>query len=80
LHILLTGFAIIEVEGRIELRPPAKPGITEAIQVSSRTLQNPKPALPDGFAAEDGTHIHILFNDFRGNGAGMGTPPPTVKL
>jgi hypothetical protein len=34
LQFVFTGFAIIEVEQRIELRPQAEPGLPEAIQFS----------------------------------------------
>ena len=47
LHILFTGFAIIEMEAKIEVRSQAERGVPEAIESGSERFRSPKTALPD---------------------------------
>ena len=54
LHFLSIGFATIEVEERIEVRPQAEPRAPKAIRFRSERFRRPKPALLDSLHLRDG--------------------------
>jgi hypothetical protein len=81
LHFLSNGFATIEVEERIEMRPQAEPGAPEAIPFRSERFWSPKPALPDRLHLRDGVYIYLVFSSLQEKlQAKMGTPRSPVKL
>jgi hypothetical protein len=58
---LFTGFAIIEMEEKIERRSQAEREVTEAIQFRCERFRSPKTALPDLFTLAGWCPYHIYI-------------------